>query len=59
MAKNSTRYTFCIQKAICETVAEKQAREIEQEKAQKAKKMKNPEKEITNLLNFRKRNAYA
>ncbi len=50
---------FAYQKAICETVAEKQAREIEQEKAQKAKKMKNPEKEITNLLNFRKRNAYA
>ena len=50
---------FTYQKAICETVAEKQAREIVQEKAQKAKKMKNPEKEITNLLNFRKRNAYA
>jgi glycogen(starch) synthase len=50
---------FAYQKAICETVAEKQAREIAQEKAQKAKKMKNPEKEITNLLNFRKRNAYA
>ena len=50
---------FAYQKAICETVAEKQAREIEQEKAQKAKKMKNTEKEITNLLNFRKRNAYA
>ena len=50
---------FAYQKAICETVAEKQAREIEQEKAQKAKKMKNPEKQITNLLNFRKRNAYA
>ena len=50
---------FAYQKAICETVAEKQAREIVQEKAQKAKKMKNPEKEITNLLNFRKRNAYA
>ena len=50
---------FAYQKAICETVAEKQAREIAQEKAQKAKKIKNPEKEITNLLNFRKRNAYA
>ena len=50
---------FAYQKAICETVAEKHAREIAQEKAQKAKKMKNPEKEITNLLNFRKRNAYA
>ena len=50
---------FAYQKAICETVAEKQAREIAQEKAQKAKKMKNTEKEITNLLNFRKRNAYA
>ena len=31
---------FAYQKAICETVAEKQAREIVQEKAQKAKKMK-------------------
>lgn len=50
---------FTYQKAICETVAEKQAREIAQEKAEKTKKMKNPEKEITNLIKFRKRNAYA
>ncbi len=50
---------FSYQKAICETVAEKQAREIAQAKAQKAMKAKNSEKEITNLLSFRKRNAYA
>ncbi len=50
---------FIYQKAICQTVAEKQRREIEQEKAKKAKKAKNTEGEITNLLSFKKRHAYA
>ncbi len=50
---------FAYQKAICETVAQKQERQIIQENAKKTKKMKNSEKEITNLLRFRKRNAYA
>ena len=50
---------FTYQKAICQSMAEKQKRELEQERAQKAKKAKNTEKEITNLLTFRKRQAYA
>ena len=50
---------FTYQKAICETMAERQARQIEQEKAKKTKKAKNTETEITNLLTFRKRQAYA
>ena len=50
---------FIYQKAICETMAEKQRKQLEQEKAQKAKKAKGTEKEITNLLAFRKRQAYA
>ena len=50
---------FTYQKAICQTMAEKQAREIEQEKAKKTKKAKNTNGEITNLLNFKKRHAYA
>ena len=50
---------FTYQKAICETMAERQRKQLEQEKAQKAKKAKGTEKEITNLLPFRKRQAYA
>mgnify|MGYP000569777668 CR=1 FL=1 len=50
---------FTYQKAICETMAEKQRKQLEQEKAQKTKKAKGTEKEITNLLSFRKRQAYA
>ena len=50
---------FAYQKAICQSVAEKQKREIEQERARKTKKAKNTEKEITNLLDFKKRHAYA
>ena len=50
---------FTYQKAICQTMAEKQARQIAQEEAQKTKKAKNSEKEITNLLGFKKRQAYA
>ncbi|MNL41991.1 Mannosylfructose-phosphate synthase [compost metagenome] len=50
---------FIYQKAICQTVAEKQKRQIEQEKAQKTSKAKGTETEITNLLSFKKRQAYA
>lgn len=50
---------FTYQKAICQSMAEKQKREIEQERARKAKKAKNTENEITNLLSFKKRQAYA
>ena len=50
---------FAYQKAICETVAERQAKQIEQAKARKTKKSKNTETEITSLLGFKKRQAYA
>ncbi len=50
---------FAYQKAICQSMAEKQKREIEQEKARKTKKAKNNEAEITKLLSFKKRQAYA
>ena len=50
---------FAYQKAICQSMAEKQKREIEQERARKTQKADNSEKQITNLLNFRKRQAYA
>ena len=50
---------FTYQKAICQSEAEKQKRELEQERAKKTKKAKNTEKEITNLLSFKKRQAYA
>ena len=50
---------FAYQKAICQSVAEKQKRQLEQERARKAKKADNSEKQIANLLNFRKRQAYA
>ncbi len=50
---------FTYQKAICQSMAEKQKREIEQERARKTKKAKNTESEIANLLNFKKRRAYA
>ena len=50
---------FTYEKAICQTMAEKQAREIEQENARKTAKAKNSEKEITRLLDFKKKHAYA
>ena len=40
-------------------MAQRQANQIIQEKAKKTKRVKNTESEITNLLNFRKRQAYA
>lgn len=50
---------FTYQKAICQTMAEKQANQIAQENAKKAKKAKNSDGEITNLLAFKKKHAYA
>ena len=50
---------FVYQKAICQSMAEKQKRELEQERARKTKRAKNTENEITNLLSFKKRQAYA
>ena len=49
---------FTYQKAICETMAERQRLQNEQEKAKKSKKQAG-ESELTNLLTFRKREAYA
>jgi len=49
---------FTYQKAICETMAERQRLQNEQEKAKKSKKQAG-EPELTNLLTFRKREAYA
>ena len=50
---------FSYQKAICETMAERQAKQDAQEKAAKLKKNKGEEKELSKLLEFRKRQAYA
>lgn len=50
---------FTYKKAICQTMAEKQAREIAQENAKKTAKAQNSEKEITRLLDFKKKHAYA
>lgn len=47
---------FTYQKAICQTMAERQANQISQETAKKTRKKEN---EITNLLGFKKRQAYA
>ena len=47
---------FTYQKAICETMAERQAKQNAQEAAEKHKKKPN---EITNLLSFKKRQAFA
>ncbi len=50
---------FTYQKAICQTMAERQKNQIAQERAKKTKRAKHTETEITNLLAFRKRQAYA
>ena len=52
-----THYVY--EQAITQTEAKKEAEMIEQEKANKTEKAINTQKEITNLLTFRKRNAYA
>lgn len=49
---------FTYQKAICETMAERQAKQIAQEEARKTATQKRPN-EITNLLSFKKRQAFA
>jgi glycosyltransferase involved in cell wall biosynthesis len=48
---------FTYQKAICETVAERQAKQIAQEEAEKQKKQQG--NQITDLLSFKKRQAFA
>ena len=50
---------FTYEKAICQTMAERQAKQLLQERARKAEKAENTQKEITNLLSFKKRHAYA
>ncbi len=50
---------FTYEKAVCQTMAERQARQMLQEKAKKAEKAENTQKEITNLLSFKKKHAYA
>ena len=50
---------FTYQKAICQSMAEKQKRQMEQERARKNKKSKLADTDIPNLLPFKKREAYA
>ncbi len=51
---------FIYQKSICQTMAERQAHQIAQEKARKESRIKHAEKEFSNLINFsKKRQAYA
>ena len=57
--KISKETYFTYEKAICQTMAERQANQIAQENAEKAKKAKNTDSEITNLLAFKKKHAYA
>ena len=57
--KISQETYFTYQKAICETMAEKQEKEMMQEKAKKTKKAKNSDTEITDLLAYKSRHAYA
>jgi len=47
---------FIYQEAICQTIAERQANQLLQEKANR---QKNRQTSITNLLDFKKRHAYA
>ena len=52
-----THYVY--EQAICKAEAKMQAEKILQEKANKTQKAKNDGHELSNLLTFRKRNAYA
>ena len=52
-----THYVY--ERAICRTEAEKQLKQMEQERQNKAVKAQNSEKEITKLLSFKKKHAYA
>lgn len=45
--------------AISKTMAQRQAEQLEQEKAKKTAKARNTDNEVINLLKFRKRHAYA
>ena len=45
--------------AISKTIAQRQAEQLEQEKAKKTTKARNTDNEVINLLKFRKRHAYA
>ena len=69
-AKNKVKEEFNWQKiaqdthyiyelAISKTMAQKQAEQLEQEKAKKTSKARNTDNEVINLLKFRKRHAYA
>ena len=50
---------FTYEKAICQTMAERQSKQMLQEKTKKTEKAENSQKEITNLLSFKKKHAYA
>lgn len=50
---------FTYQKAICESVAARQAKQIAQETATKNQKKSAKQNEVSNLLPFKKREAYA
>ena len=50
---------FVYQKAICETMANRQAEQLAQEKSAKGRKVKNVENEISKLIPFKKKNVYA
>ena len=52
-----THYVY--ERAICQSEAEKQLKQLEQEKQNKATKAENSETEITKLLSFKKKHAYA
>ncbi|MBQ3408350.1 MAG: glycosyltransferase family 4 protein [Clostridia bacterium] len=52
-----THYVY--ERAICQTEAEKQLKQLEQERQNKAAKANNSEKEISKLLTFKKKHAYA
>ncbi len=50
---------FVYQKAICETMANRQARQIAQEKLRKDKRIKSVENELSKLIPFKKKSLYA
>ena len=50
---------YVYERAICQTEAEKQLKQLEQERQNKATKAQNSEKEISKLLTFKKKHAYA
>lgn len=58
-AKITSDTFFTYQKAICESVAEHQAKQIAQESATKNQKKTAKQSEVSNLLSFKTREAYA